>query len=357
MKCSDPACGKTITRPLELYDGRLACPYCKKIIGASGGGFRISAKSDTLFRQSEICFLRWLSSDDKYGKESMRLLDNAVDLCKEAALEGDPRAAVRLGYYYDKDFVETNRSEEARCRVAYNYYASVCFDRSVGAFPTERGVTAPDRDELRLEAAQLLLGMLALTPDEFDAIEMYNFARNKAEAERLLGVRFPVRRAATAAEPDRVKEASLVLASCFASGRTPLFGMFRLGGDELAALVSGDDFGKLLGRRRIRLGVYAEAEGGGVDARDRMQMLTNRALVRSVVPMYSGRTAYLYFYDTRGPGAVMSALEADNGRLLKTLAAEGGRSSYVFYDDDITMYNKGGQKRAAERLINAVIQG
>ena len=53
----------------------------------------------------------------------------------------------------------------------------------------------------------------------------------------------------------------------------------------------------------------------------------------------------------------MSALEADNGRLLKTLAAEGGRSSYVFYDDDITMYNKGGQKRAAERLINAVIQG
>ena len=355
MKCSNAKCGRKIDRPLELYDGRWACPYCRSIIGDTGGNFRITAMSDATFVRSEICFLRWLSSGrDKYGKEGMKLLDRAVSLCKDAALSGHPEAAIRLGYYYDKDFVETNRSETARCRVAYNYYASVCFGRTEGALTVEEGLTAPDWNGLRRKAAGLLLGMLAYTPEEFDAIDTYNFERNRQRAEKTLGISFTMRRASGASESDRVSETLAVLRSCETAGRSPLFGVLGMSGGELKALTQEKAFYPMLSRKRVRLEVFAAGDDGTVSESDRPQPFTNKRLIDKVIGDYEGKKVYLYFFNARGSRQVERALDAGNGRLIKELIAGGEKTSYVFYDDDIAMYDKSGAAKAAGRLIDAV---
>lgn len=356
MKCSNARCGKTIDTPLELYDGRWACPYCKSIIGATSGSFRMTEENVMLFRRSEMCFLRWLTSGrEKHEKSGMKLLDRAVTLCKRAALAGNPEAAIRLGYYYDKDFVETNRSETARCRVAYNYYASVCFARQEGALTAEAGVVAPEWNDLRRKAAELLLRMLAYTPEELDALDTYNFARNKALAEKLLGVRFNINRAMSKSDTDRVKETLAVLSSCGAAERAPLFGVLGLSGAELSAVIGSREFYPMLSRRRVRLSVMAADADGSVRDDEQLQPLSNRMLIEKVIGDYTSSEVYVCFFNERSKyAAVGRTLEEHDGRLIKELISGGRKLSYVFYDDDITMYKKGGIAGAARRLIDAV---
>lgn len=356
MKCVNPKCGKTIERPLELYDGRWACPYCRSIVGdVVGEGFRITAENEMLFTQSEICFLTWLTAG-RDGRRDRHMLENAVELCREAALAGHPRAAMRMGYYYDKDFVEENRSETARCRVAYTYYASVCFNGG-SSVDAEPGVTAPDWNKLRIEAAKLLLGMLSATPADFDAIDTYSFARNKAKAESMFGNQFgAIKRAAGQSESDRVKEVHDMLASCAGKGRIPVFGVYSLDGDSLKAVVrhGGGDFYRLVERRKVRVGIFV-ANGDRLGAADRIQMLTNRRLVEATLEQLGGEKVYMYFFALRKQPSVMDALEARGGELLRELINGGRKPSYVFYDDDLVYAGaKGGSsvKKAVKNLIN-----
>ena len=128
MICHNDRCGKEVEQPLELYDGSWACPYCKREMGGDFSAFSITEENEELYILSERSYYRWLTNMKLLrGKAAQKLIDRAVELCRESAQLGNPLAVLRLGFFYDKDYVEVNRSEAVRCRIAYAYYSAVCF--------------------------------------------------------------------------------------------------------------------------------------------------------------------------------------------------------------------------------------
>ena len=119
-------CHKKVETPLELYDGGWACPHCKHGLMSAFSDFSVTRENEELFTLSERSYYRWLTNARR-GQEGRAWLGKAVELCRESARLGNPLAVTRLGYYYDKDYVEENRSEAVRCRIAYAYYSAVCF--------------------------------------------------------------------------------------------------------------------------------------------------------------------------------------------------------------------------------------
>ena len=126
MICHNDRCGKEVEQPLELYDGSWACPYCKREMGGDFSAFSITEENEELYILSERSYYRWLTNMKLLrGKAAQKLIDRAVELCRESAQLGNPLAVLRLGFFYDKDYVEVNRSEAVRCRIAYAYYSAV----------------------------------------------------------------------------------------------------------------------------------------------------------------------------------------------------------------------------------------
>ena len=102
-------CHKRAEQPLELYDGGWACPHCKHGLMSAFSDFSVTRENEELFTLSERSYYRWLTNARR-GQEGRTWLDKAVELCRESARLGNPLAVTRLGYYYDKDYVEENRS-------------------------------------------------------------------------------------------------------------------------------------------------------------------------------------------------------------------------------------------------------
>ncbi|MDE7087149.1 MAG: hypothetical protein K2O67_03045, partial [Clostridia bacterium] len=111
--------GSLLDEVLELYDGQMALQN-KKLISDNVPPLKFSAHGKELFALSESLYGKWLKEGD-----DLSLVDKAVALCREAVAEGYPHAVVKMAYYYDKDYLAADRSEEFRCRVACDYYGKV----------------------------------------------------------------------------------------------------------------------------------------------------------------------------------------------------------------------------------------
>ena len=219
-------CHKRAEQPLELYDGGWACPHCKHEMMSAFSAFSVTAENEELFTLSERSYYRWLTNARR-GQEGRTWLDKAVELCRESARLGNPLAVTRLGYYYDKDYVEENRSEAVRCRIAYAYYSAVCF--SDAELKVQEGVLGRyEWKQIRVRAAEMMLNMLAFAPEELTALDKFNFAYNRSRVRAKLGIDT----AAERVEPMRVgrdRQAFETLYSCFAKQRAPLFEKIRMG--------------------------------------------------------------------------------------------------------------------------------
>ena len=60
MKCLNPACGKNIATPLELFNGLLACPHCKKELTIIRD-FKITEHNNDLYNLSELYYYKYLT--------------------------------------------------------------------------------------------------------------------------------------------------------------------------------------------------------------------------------------------------------------------------------------------------------
>ena len=364
-------CHKKVETPLELYDGGWACPHCKHGLMSAFSDFSVTRENEELFTLSERSYYRWLTNARR-GQEGRAWLDKAVELCRESARLGNPLAVTRLGYYYDKDYVEENRSEAVRCRIAYAYYSAVCF--SDAELKVQEGVLGRyEWKQIRVRAAEMMLNMLAFAPEELTALDKFNFAYNRSRVRAKLGIDT----AAERVEPMRVgrdRQTFETLYSCFAKQRAPLFGIFRLSGEELKRLFGmsvGNRFDACrMAERGLYLGIIACGRGGGV-AEDggTFTALRNRARIGQVlVETEDGASLCLYFFNESGGhrffgryglGAIRKALEANRFALVKRLIDDGGRMDYTFLDDDVYLYKttaRGGAD-AVKKLINAVCEG
>ena len=90
MKCLNSACGKNIATPLELFNGLLACPHCKKELTIIRD-FKITEHNNDLFNLSELYYYKYLTSftgEQPKSKNTVAkkvLLEKAIATCKEAA--------------------------------------------------------------------------------------------------------------------------------------------------------------------------------------------------------------------------------------------------------------------------------
>ena len=123
IKCS--ACHFEIEEPLILFNGDWVCPHCKKNIldKMENVKFEITDENEFLFNLSESYYCQALKAESKKLKDSY--IVQAIKYCQQAMDKKHPYAYFRMGYYFDKDYLENKWDENRRCQIAYSYYVAV----------------------------------------------------------------------------------------------------------------------------------------------------------------------------------------------------------------------------------------
>jgi hypothetical protein len=246
MICTNDGCGKSIEKPLELFDGALACPYCGGILKHK---FAVNEENDNLFRLSQAFYFKYLAAvaadnqkkpDLKKMQEIEQDLETAVTYCREAAWKGHPEACVKLGFYWESSYVGKKDSVE-RFKMAYRYYDEVASldERTVDVERGEDGVAvAKDYAKnakfsaVKKEAAARLLRMLAEVGEELQ--NMMGFQLDEV-TERLKAIVGDYGEAAFIAK--RTSREEFVLRTLKEAkknaGDAPVFGYFLMTGNEL----------------------------------------------------------------------------------------------------------------------------
>ena len=372
MICHNEKCRRKVESPLELYDGSWACPYCKHEMMSSFSSFSVTAENEELYTLSERSYYRWLTNASRRAPGGKKWLDKAVELCREAAQKGNPLAVTRLGFYYDKDYVEENRSEAVRCRIAYAYYSAVCY--SDADLKTEEGVRRRyDWKEIRVQAARQMLEMLAFAPEEVAALDKFNFEFNRSRVKAKLGVEID-RSRVEPMKASKEEQAFSALYSCFSKQRAPLFGICRMTGEELKKLFKITVGNRFDAYRMAERGVFmglaeCSARGGMKDGGGMFTAMKNRRRTDEVLSSVEDDGYYcLYFFNESGGhrffgkyglSVIKKALEENRFGLVKRLVDDGGRMDYTFLDDDVYLYKTKMRnvKDAVRKLVSAVCEG
>lgn len=369
MICTNEKCNKNFEEPLELYDGSWACPFCKREISDALQDFKITPESNELFILAERNYFTWLtSSPDDRAKIWNKSIGKAVELCKRAALLGDPRAITRLGYYYDKDYVEIERTEAERCRIAYYYYAAVCYSDSA------QNIDAEKWQAIREYAARLMLNMLRYAPAEITDLPKFNFEANRNRVDSVLGIKI----GDDGYETKKISRSERMLEtfySCFSTTRAPLFGICRITGEELADVfatskANADADGRQsvydLINHGLKICYVASSEiatgkmsfyklSGESNINKRLDELKNSNAQIHV--FFFNRCGKHRFFNGGSLNAIGRALEERNYNLVGRLLDGNKDRDYTFFDDDVYRY-KGKFlapiKTAVEELIETL---
>ena len=367
MICTNAKCRKKIDAPLELYDGRWACPHCQKEINAATD-FAITPESSELFVLSERYYFKWLTGNPRNRiAEWNNTIGMAVDLCKKAAMLGDPRAITRLGYYYDKDYVEIERSEAERCRIAFLYYSSVCYATTGG------GIDAESWKSIREYAATLMLEMLAYAPVELMQEEKYRFEYNCEKIKNKLGITFD-KGNYKAPTIGRVERFLGTLHSCFSPVRAPLFGIFRLSGKELcdafevSAKKQGSEETKSISTL-IKDGLklcYVKTKEISEDG-EFVRLSGDRHISQSLNKLKEENPAvHVFFFNRCGKHRFFNRselrhiddlLSARGYALVTKLLDVRKDRDYTIFDDDVYFHKSVSVGKALEKLIDTMISG
>ena len=243
MKCTQSNCGKSFNKPLELYNGAVVCPHCKKELSVVST-IKLTEKNKELYNLSELYLFRYLSpkSQDNNAWKLLKLkpaelLELAIENCRQSAKEGNPYATYKMGYY-NQFFLETKRSENDRIRVAFNYYASLCYCElkkpkiDMGATP----MTEDEFDYLKRQAGVALLNLYSHHSKALKGTSKYDYEKNKQRLVALYG-NLPVQETiGTTRSGSRIKNVFNVISSCLSKTRAPLWGLFLLTGAEFKNL-------------------------------------------------------------------------------------------------------------------------
>ncbi len=369
MICSNVKCNKEIAKPLELYNGEWACPHCREKISSSRT-FRIDGENHEIYVLSECLYFRWMTMQGQEKINNGYLLDKAVEACRESAIKGHPQAIIRMGYYYDKDYVEVTSSEIMRCRAAYNYYSSVCFSDKMPEIIDKSVMSTFDWEYEQLRAGRLLLEMLSKLPHsetkhkKMDYNDNLNRLRNKF-GEGKLGA---LEEIVFTHDTPGYERGYNTLKSCLSKLRAPVFGIFRVTGKEMKKIF---DENKGFARRvasKIDVG-YLECDAKGKVADELFFMLTNDHRITEVLANVSDTKTYLVYFFNENKGkhqylnrkfreGVRKGLEKDDFFLVKRLCNDCGEIDFTFYDDDLYLYKTAlnSPVQTVENLVNSVCE-
>lgn len=342
---------------LELYDGQMASLATKRLLSDAVPELKFTARGKELFALSESFYCKWLGGGCDYS-----LVDKAIALCREAAALGEPRAVVKMAFYYDKDYLAVDRTEEFRCRVACDYYSKVVYCEETPKSPD--GASPDDWEELQRTAARMFVDMLAGAQKSLSDYTdgKYSCAENARRIREKFGIESE--RGVLAHNPlsDGDKFAETVLTSCKRNKtRAPLFGIMRLTAGEVARVFAPkSEAMKLCGD----VNIWIEDEG-------KVFRVNNTSAFRSSLGGLQGNEIRLYFVNSNAGGHkylsgkqrkdLCELMLKDNfARFtrLKDSADERGKSRYVFSDDDVQFFINGKLtplKSALDGLLDRVV--
>lgn len=378
MKCLNPACGKNIATPLELFNGLLACPHCKQELTIIRD-FKITEHNNDLYNLSELYYYKYLTlvgtdkeKTEKSAAAKKALLDNAITTCKEAAYLGHPEAVFKMGGYYESYF--DTMSDSDRKRVAFEYYAALCYssktsvekDEDISGFNTEQFL------ELKRLAAIKLYRLICSGDKEFGSFKKYDKELNRQRIISEYGV--VDFNALTSLEDEGGKAEMLkkLFHGCVSKkGKAPLFGIYGLKGSELKEIFksTAEDKNKSIYRILTRgLEIrFIEGKNGRVDELDGyfIKMTNQTSAMENLSDININGEYYLYFFNEAGKHQFLSsvqmkkikrALEQNQFEQIKRLI-NGGAEDYTFFDDDIVMFKKGNNLSAAiEGLMDYICE-
>lgn len=323
------------------------------------------------FKLSETLFYRWLSYDGASLEASRKMLEDAVAFCKSAAFKGHPEAILRLGYYYDKDFVDTNRTEADRCKIAGAYYKSV-INAADNGYTAEQGQTCPDPAVLKKAAAKLLVAMYAGSSNEIKkSLERYVEGLSKELRDQVDPEEIGNNSGMVADKSEQVYQ---VMSAFRNKGRAPLCGVIYMKGYELKTLFKRNKEAALgvLGRG-VSLICGTMTSRGTVDRY--LQALTNPMLVKTLISkgkygnfeLSDNDDVCLYFFNSRGGHRFFGqhALSTIQKTMKKQVAditfsnvrelMQSARKDTVLYDDDFYINKKNcSLKKAVEKTLDQI---
>lgn len=341
---------------LELYDGRMA-RHNGKPYTAMGAELKFSARGKELYALCESFYGRWLEKADA----PRSLLDKSIEICREAAAEGYPHAVVKLAYFYDKDYVALDRTEEFRCRVACDYYRKVVFCENAPKGIEE--VTPAVWEEVKRIAACRLIDMLAGAQKSLSDYGngTYSYEENlRLIRQRNIAVSTDNRHLPQRGERDKADFMETVFYACkHNKTRAPLFGVMSITAASAKRVFAPKSMAmKMCGDLNIWL-----FNG------EKLLKVNNTANFKNFVGEIAGENNWVFFFNNNLGGhryvngkqrkELCELMMKDNYARFKRLtqsAEERGRSEYLFSDDDIQFFlcKKSKLRNALDSLIDKV---
>ncbi|MGN1373296.1 MAG: hypothetical protein ACI4VK_04540 [Candidatus Coproplasma sp.] len=353
---------QTIKEELELYDGQRAVD--KKVTTDYIPNLRISAKGREIFALSENLYGKWLETQQDFS-----LIDRAIEFCREAVKLGYPHAVAKMGYYYDKDYVDSDRTEEYRCRVATDYYSKIVYaDRAPVA---DNGASADlTWEELKKMTAKMLLEMLAGSNIALsrDAQDTYGYPYNKNRIAAMFpDIHIAEASSANNRNKDSIKSLQEVLNSCKNNKtRAPLFGVVKMTVAEMLTVFSKDGFG-WRDSRYINIWLICDKFLQKAAPTDKFDQNLKKTFSDD---NSKGLTAWVCFFNIGQGGhryvneknreAICEEFRKNDFFVFRELikfAELQSRNMLVFSDDDIEFYNNRNPLDAARKLIENVTKG
>lgn len=363
MKCSVPTCKKEVETPLILYNGDWICPFCGNPLVNDNIVFKITRKSDELYKMSEILYYNSLNQSENLRRDNY--IKSAVSKCIEAMELGDPRAYVRLGFYYDKDYVDLNRSESIRTKIAYQYYSAVVYN-STKEIDVEDGVESVSLLELKKYAAEYMLKMLLDFNDEDSSGEKFTYEYNAKKVRELLSFNIDTGNRVRSSNIGNIERILNTLNGCKNRKRAPIFGIYTLlSKKELELLFTSKDGAiyDLIDNEKIDVVAYAYNKNNKVD--ERPLSLNTKGLVKGTLEELNdnSKVALVFFNKRNGHNFLKKKevkeverflLDEPNGYLemhINNIFSRVERFyERVYFDDDIYFY-KLQKKKVSDCLI------
>ena len=360
-------CKKNI-KPLELYNGDWACPTCKgkAVLTVASIAVKVNKENDETFKLSELCYLRALKCQRDARKYEEKL-GMAIDYCRTAARMGNPKALIRLGFYYEYGYISADSAESFR--IAYEYY------KLVWSNTPEMEDRLPDRDyaesckKLRSAAAKHYLELLKKLPESYRRVGNLNYHDEKSKIIAK-GLTVPDDNGADSLmEENRVAHVLSTLQSCFSKERAPLFGVIRLEKGEygelraIGASSKGGSSSKIVDIAKKLLIVLFDADSG--------EFRTVKTADDSAA-IAAENAYYLYFFNANGQHDISArkctkignALRRSAGlgeysgvkRIIEAMSRNVSQTDYIFSEDDVLMYKSRLEPfwHATDDLIDAV---
>ncbi len=358
MECTK--CHIEVREPLELYNGDMACPKCRSSLNKYPAKLQATnPRARELFSLAElyynysICKAARLPATllmDRCTLTGEEMVKKAVQYCQEAMKLGHPEAMWRMAFFYDKDYVEKDKTETMRCRIAANMYLTIFSspERQFLGYGSSHGEA--ETYALKKRAANDLTVMLRSMPDNdrkyyTDALIEHGFLTTEQAKE-------------LRSEGGKSGGAELIsiLGEAASRRRAPLFGIVRVKKEQLERLANEISKIPAVNSRKVDLMFIPLNKDDKYDLRnsfggtspyhvvcvtaDAIKAGISKACEKadeSVCVYFFNKAGKHRFYSSGGNKAKVQK-HMNNDQLDRLIAATPGRS-YIFYDDDVFMKN------------------